>query len=92
MLRSQCYLEEISFKRTMTVFDWIKMAQALAAEGLEMYEGFFVSLEDGYIDSVGEAIAAASARRCPCSAAPRRLYQPGSRAARRAGARVEMIG
>ena len=55
----KCYLEEISFKRTMSVFDWITMAQALAAEGLEMYEGFFTSLDDAYIDSVGEAIAAA---------------------------------
>ena len=54
----KCYLEEISFKRTMTVFDWIEMSRMLGAEGLEMYEGFFVSLDDAYIDSVGEAIAA----------------------------------
>ena len=54
----KCYLEEISQRRTMTVFDWIRMAQPLQAEGLEMYEGFFTSLDDGYIDQVGEAIAA----------------------------------
>ncbi len=54
----KCYLEEISFKRTMTVFDWIAMARDLGAEGLEMYEGFFLNLEDAYIDGVGEAIAA----------------------------------
>ena len=54
----KCYLEEISFKRTMTVFDWITMARDLGAEGLEMYEGFFLRLDDAYIDSVGEAIAA----------------------------------
>ena len=51
----KCYLEEISFKRTMSVFDWITMAQDLGAEGLEMYEGFFTSLDNAYIDSVGEA-------------------------------------
>jgi sugar phosphate isomerase/epimerase len=34
------------------------MARSLGAEGLEMYEGFFTSLDDAYIDSVGEAIAA----------------------------------
>jgi sugar phosphate isomerase/epimerase len=54
----KCYLEDISQHRTMTVFEWIEMSRALEAEGLEMYEGFFTSLEDAYIDSVGEAIAA----------------------------------
>jgi sugar phosphate isomerase/epimerase len=43
----------------MSVFDWIKMARSLDADGLEMYEGFFTSLEDGYIDSVGDAIRSA---------------------------------
>jgi sugar phosphate isomerase/epimerase len=43
----------------MSVFDWIKMARGLDADGLEMYEGFFTSLENGYIDSVGEAITSA---------------------------------
>ncbi len=40
-------------------FDWIEMAQSLDADGLEMYEGFFTSLEPGYLDQVGEAIHAA---------------------------------
>ena len=43
----------------MTVFDWIEMAKALDADGLEMYEGFFSSLDDAYIRQVGDAIAAA---------------------------------
>lgn len=55
----KCYLEKIAGERTMSVFDWIAMARTLEADGLEMYEGFFTSLEDGYIDSVGEAIHAA---------------------------------
>jgi sugar phosphate isomerase/epimerase len=38
------------------VFDWIDKARALDADGLEMYDGFFTSLDDPYIDSVGEAI------------------------------------
>jgi sugar phosphate isomerase/epimerase len=41
------------------VFDWITMARSLDADGLEMYEGFFTSLDDGYLDTVGEAIEAA---------------------------------
>ncbi len=52
----KCYLDEIAGKRSMTVFDWIAMAADLDADGLEMYEGFFTSFEDGYIDSVAEVI------------------------------------
>lgn len=55
----KCYLDDIALHHTMTVFDWIEMSRTLGAEGLEMYEGFFTSLDDAYIDSVGEAIAAA---------------------------------
>jgi len=43
----------------MTVFEWIEQARQLDADGLEMYEGFFTSLEPAYLDTVGEAIAAA---------------------------------
>ncbi len=52
----KCYMDDICVNKTMSVFDWIKQAAALGAEGLEMYEGFFASLDDAYIDSVGEAI------------------------------------
>lgn len=54
----KCYLEQISTGQ-MSVFEWIEMAKNLDADGLEMYEGFFTSLEPGYLDSVGEAINAA---------------------------------
>lgn len=54
----KCYLETIAGPQpTMTVFDWIEMSRQLDADGLEMYEGFFRSLEPGYLDTVGEAIA-----------------------------------
>ena len=55
----KCYLDDIAGTRTMTVFDWITMARGLDADGLEMYEGFFTSLEPAYLDEVGEAIHAA---------------------------------
>jgi len=42
----------------MTVFEWIEQARALDCDGLEMYEGFFTSLEPGYLDSVADAIRA----------------------------------
>lgn len=43
----------------MSVFDWIEMARSLDADGLEMYDGFFTSLEGAYLDQVSEAIQAA---------------------------------
>ena len=53
----KCYLEDIAGERGMSVFDWIEMAKSLPAEGLEMYEGFFTSLDDEYLRSVRDAIA-----------------------------------
>ena len=53
----KCYLDDISVHRTMSVFDWIEMAKELGAEGLEMYVGFFPTLDDAFVDSVGEAIS-----------------------------------
>jgi sugar phosphate isomerase/epimerase len=55
----KCYLDQIAGDRSMSVFEWIEMARSLDADGLEMYEGFFASRDDGYIDSVGEAIHSA---------------------------------
>lgn len=53
----KCYLDDIAHRRTMTVFEWIEMARPLPVTGLEMYEGFFTSLEPAYLDEVGAAIA-----------------------------------
>jgi sugar phosphate isomerase/epimerase len=55
----KCYLDQIAGDRSMSVFDWVEMARSLDADGLEMYEGFFTSLEPAYLDRVGEAIHAA---------------------------------
>jgi sugar phosphate isomerase/epimerase len=55
----KCYLDDIAGRRTMTVFEWIEMARQLDADGLEMYEGFFTSLDAAYLDTVGEAIRGA---------------------------------
>jgi sugar phosphate isomerase/epimerase len=52
----KCYIDQIARSRTMSVFDWIEMARSLDADGLEMYDGFFTSLDDSYIDRVGAAI------------------------------------
>src|SRR5919201_6231936 len=55
----KCYLDRIAGDRSLSVFDWIAMARSLDADGLEMYEGFFTSLEGSYLDRVGEAIRSA---------------------------------
>jgi sugar phosphate isomerase/epimerase len=52
----KCYLDSIAGERSMSVFDWIAQARQLDADGLEMYEGFFLSLDNAYLDTVGEAI------------------------------------
>ncbi|MBM3735105.1 MAG: TIM barrel protein [Acidobacteria bacterium] len=55
----KCYLDTIAGTREMSVFQWIEMARQLDADGLEMYDGFFTSLDPAYLDSVGEAISSA---------------------------------
>jgi sugar phosphate isomerase/epimerase len=52
----KCYLDDISQTRSMSVFDWIEQAKQLDADGLEMYEGFFTSLEEPYLEEVKAAI------------------------------------
>jgi sugar phosphate isomerase/epimerase len=51
----KCYLEQIA-AGNMSVFDWIEMAKQLDADGLEMYDGFFTSLDNEYIGRVGQAL------------------------------------
>ena len=51
----KCYLEQIAAGQ-MSVFDWIQMATELDADGLEMYEGFFTSLANDYLDRLAAAI------------------------------------
>ena len=55
----KCYLDQIAGARTMSVFDWIEQAKTLDADGLEMYDGFFTSLEPAYLDRVRDAVHAA---------------------------------
>ncbi len=56
----KCYLDQIAGSRTMSVFKWIEMAKSLDADGLEMYDGFFESLDSEYLDRVKRALASGS--------------------------------
>ena len=55
----KCYLDEMLVRHTISLFDWIKMARGLDADGLEMHDGFFASLNSAYLDEVGERLESA---------------------------------
>ncbi|TVR61445.1 MAG: sugar phosphate isomerase/epimerase [Spirochaetaceae bacterium] len=59
----KCYLDQISYARTMSVEDWIDEAMGLDCHGLEMYEGFlWYPEDDSYIRGVADRIRAADFR------------------------------
>ena len=55
----KCYIEAIDQDRTMNLHDWIAMAPELGGEGLELYDGFLLSLELEYLYQIRDAISAA---------------------------------
>ena len=52
----KCYMDELCVTHTVSLFDWIEMASTLGVEGLEMYPGFFASLDRAYLRDVREAL------------------------------------
>src|SRR2546426_11288618 len=52
----KCFMDQLVVERSMSVFDWIEMAADLPVEGLELYDGFFESLEEGYLEKVRKAL------------------------------------
>jgi len=55
----KCHVDAIAGARTMSVFEWVDQARSLDADGLEMYDGFFTSLDDAYVARLADAIDAA---------------------------------
>jgi sugar phosphate isomerase/epimerase len=51
-------LDAIVVDHTLTVFDWITQARTLPIEGLELYSGMFPDTSAGFVNSVGDALAA----------------------------------
>ncbi len=88
----KCYLDRIAGERSMSVYDWIAMARSLDADGLEMYDGFFTSLEPAYLDSVGDAIRSAGFAMPMLCCSPD-FTNPDADARKRAVDReIEMVG
>jgi sugar phosphate isomerase/epimerase len=52
----KCFMDPLVRDRTMTVFDWIELAADLPLDGLEMYDGFFTSLDEAYLAKVRHAL------------------------------------
>jgi sugar phosphate isomerase/epimerase len=52
----KAFEQQIAGNRTLPLLEWIEMAKQLDADGLEMYVGFFDSLDNAYLDRVGEAL------------------------------------
>jgi sugar phosphate isomerase/epimerase len=52
----KCFMDQLVVHRSMTVFDWIDMAADLPVDGLELYDGFFQSLDEAYLEKVRAAL------------------------------------
>jgi len=52
----KCFMDELCVTRTLSLFEWIDMAATLGVDGLEMYPGFFTSLEPDYLAEVRAAL------------------------------------
>src|SRR5262245_9742383 len=48
----KCYMDDLCVTKTMTLFDWIELAASLGVDGVEMYPGFFESLEADYLERI----------------------------------------
>jgi sugar phosphate isomerase/epimerase len=51
----KCFLDNIIVHKSMTVFDWIRMAGQLGVDGLEMHNLFFEGRGDEYLEKVKKA-------------------------------------
>ena len=45
-------MDQLVVERSMSVFDWIEMAANLPVDGLELYDGFLETLDEGYLEKV----------------------------------------
>ncbi len=52
----KCYMDELCVTRTLSLFQWIEMAATLSVDGVELYPGFFASLEPFYLRQIRTAL------------------------------------
>jgi sugar phosphate isomerase/epimerase len=53
----KCFMDALCVTRTMSLVEWIDMASTLGVDGLELYPGFFTSLDREYLGSIRAALA-----------------------------------
>ncbi|OWK34858.1 sugar phosphate isomerase/epimerase family protein [Fimbriiglobus ruber] len=87
----KCYLDKIAGERSMTVFEWIEMAKGLDCDGLEMYDGFFETLDPGYLDKVGDAIRSAGFAMPMLCCSPDFTHPDASARARAVDREIDMV-
>jgi sugar phosphate isomerase/epimerase len=83
-------MDELCIHRTMSVFDWIAQASTLEVDGLELYPGFLLDLEDPvYLGRVRDAMRAAGLKMPMLCASPDFTQRDaGARAAQLAAMRT----
>ncbi|MBV9231963.1 MAG: sugar phosphate isomerase/epimerase [Chloroflexi bacterium] len=52
----KCYMDELCVTHSLSLFQWIDMAATLDIDGLELYPGFFTSLDRDYLNEVRKAL------------------------------------
>jgi sugar phosphate isomerase/epimerase len=52
----KCFMDELCIKRSMSIFEWIRMAKTIDVEGVEFYNGFLESYDGEYLGKVKEAL------------------------------------
>jgi len=52
----KCFMDQLCVDRSMSLFQWIDLAATLGVDGLEMYPGFFTSLDQDYLAEVRDAL------------------------------------
>ncbi|GCE16257.1 sugar phosphate isomerase/epimerase family protein [Dictyobacter kobayashii] len=52
----KCFMDDLCITRRLSLFEWIEMASSLGVDGLELYPGFFTSLEPEYLSDIRSAL------------------------------------
>jgi sugar phosphate isomerase/epimerase len=53
----KCYMDELCVTHSLSLLDWIEMGATLGVQGLELYPGFFASMDRAYLEEIRAAMA-----------------------------------
>lgn len=52
----KCFMEELTIKKTINVFEWIEIAASLNVEGTELFYGCLESMDITYLNKIKEKL------------------------------------